>query len=108
MIRLGGGSDCFGAVGHAGGGHGAWPQRGWWFEQRPPQVLGAAPRPATTRATGRWTGCTRSAARWRRRSSAKSRTCSTWRWDLLFFDTTSTCFELDEEDEPCRGTRTAR
>src|SRR5260370_22026197 len=39
MVRLGGGSDSFGTVSDVSGGHGAWPQRGGWFEQGPAQVL---------------------------------------------------------------------
>jgi hypothetical protein len=53
---------------------------------RPPSLLpltGRAARPGSTgcprrpamRATGRWTGCTRSRTRWSRRSFTRSRTC---------------------------------
>ena len=60
----------------------------------------ACPRPATTPATGRWTGCWRSRTTWRGRSSTASPTCSNLEVDLLFFDTTSTYFETEEADEP--------
>jgi len=40
VIRLGDGTDSFGAVGGPGGGDGVWPQLGGGFEQR--AALGAA------------------------------------------------------------------
>ena len=33
MIRLGDGTDSFGAVGGLAGRDGAWPELGWWFEE---------------------------------------------------------------------------
>ena len=33
MIRLGDGTDSFGAVGGLAGGDGAWPELGGWFEE---------------------------------------------------------------------------
>src|SRR5438034_9809490 len=39
MVRLGGGSDSFGAVSDLSGGHGAWSQLGGRVEQRAAQVL---------------------------------------------------------------------
>ena len=79
-----------GPVVEAGGGGVDEPRRA---HRRP------AARCPTTRATGRWTGCTRSAASWRSRCTSRSRTFSTFEVDLLFFDTTSTYFEAGEADE---------
>jgi hypothetical protein len=39
MVRLGGGTDSFGAVSDLSGGYGAWPQLGGWVEQGAAQVL---------------------------------------------------------------------
>ena len=44
------------------------------------------PPPPTTRATGRWTGCTQVRGPWRSRSSARSRRPLDLEVDLLFFD----------------------
>src|SRR5258706_14978841 len=38
-VRLGDGTDSFGAVGDLSSGYGAWPQLGGWIEQRAAQVL---------------------------------------------------------------------
>jgi hypothetical protein len=39
MARSGGGTDGSGVIAGLGGGDGAWPQPGGWFEQGPAQVL---------------------------------------------------------------------
>ncbi len=59
------------------------------------------PGPATTTpATGRWTGCTRCATTLEKRCLRRGREPANLEVDLLFFDTTSTYFELEEPDEP--------
>ena len=45
-----------------------------WMSRATCTSTGSA-KPAMMPATGRWTGCTRSAASWRNRSTSRSRTC---------------------------------
>ena len=60
----------------------------------------ACPRPATTPATGRWTGSTTSANSSRSGCFTQVANLLNLEVDLLFFDTTSIYFELEDPDTP--------